>query len=99
MMRARTSTARHATTEPTLVYVKLELRRRRVPGLRVGAPHDGQVTVYVRGRLRTLPADAVSRARPRSSASATYGRLLAEYLRLQALLADLRPRSSRRRAP
>lgn len=99
MMRATTRPTKYPAAEPTLVYVQLEPGRRRVSGLRVAAPHDRQVTVYVRGRLRTLPADTVSRARPRSSASATYGRLLAGYLRLQALLADLNSRSFRRRAP
>jgi hypothetical protein len=83
---------------PSLVYVRVTPAARRVPGLRVAAPRDGQVLVYARGRLLTLPAAQVSRARKPTSAPVVYGRLLAEYERVRRLMVGLGPRSVTRRA-
>lgn len=84
---------------PALVYVRITPAARRVPGLRVAAPRDGQVQVYVHGRLLTLPAEPVSHARTSTSAPAVYAQLLAEDERGHRLMAGLRPRPLRRRAP
>lgn len=79
-----------------LVLVRLRPGQRRSPGLRIGAPDDDRVTVYLRGKLQRLPRAQVSRARTPSSAPVAYGRLLAEYERVRHLMASLRPRAPRR---
>jgi hypothetical protein len=89
---------RRSASIPPLVYVRMAAATRRVPGLRVAAPRDGQVQVYARGRLLTLPAARVSRARKPTSAPVVYGRLLAEYERVRRLMAGLGPRPVRGRA-